>query len=515
MANEFIARKGLISLRSSSFNETLHVQGNIDSPVEALLTASWANSSSYTITSSYSDTSLNGGVGNLTGRYTFSTSTSAGDPGNGQIRYNSTISGSVTAIYISQTTSPGTDASNYFGVLSIGDIIYIQQQNEASIWIKGYVSSSPIDNGAWWTIPFQFEKGGSGGMPDNKKDTILITAVIKEEFGAYSGSFIGNLTGTASYSETASYALQAGSSSYSNTASFAQNFNPSATASYALQSLNSISASYVDTASWSINSTTASYVTLAQTASFVATASWARNSITASFVTLAQTASFVTLAQTASFVTTASWAINSITASFVTLAQTASYVLNSVTASYVLNAVTASYVVSASFATNAETASYVPATAVSNLGAIGAVKTGSFTCTTANTWYELTMERDPETSSYWTHTTNTGQFTCSVSGYYSFYASAFLQKTGGSAAVGGIRVLKDNVQITGSYTSYTFASNNVGQILTTALTNYVASGSNYLLQVAADTNGSIQVATQPVIGTGTYNHSARVVINRV
>ena len=482
MANEFIARKGLISLRSSSFNETLHVQGNIDSPVEALLTASWANSSSYTITSSYSDTSLNGGVGNLTGRYTFSTSTSAGDPGNGQIRYNSTISGSVTAIYISQTTSPGTDASNYFGVLSIGDIIYIQQQNEASIWIKGYVSSSPIDNGAWWTIPFQFEKGGSGGMPDNKKDTILITAVIKEEFGAYSGSFIGNLTGTASYSETASYALQAGSSSYSNTASFAQNFNPSATASYALQSLNSISASYVDTASWSINSTTASYVTLAQTASFVATASWARNSITASFVTLAQTAS---------------------------------YVLNSVTASYVLNAVTASYVVSASFATNAETASYVPATAVSNLGALGAVKTGSFTCTTANTWYELTMERDPETSSYWTHTTNTGQFTCSVSGYYSFYASAFLQKTGGSAAVGGIRVLKDNVQITGSYTSYTFASNNVGQILTTALTNYVASGSNYLLQVAADTNGSIQVATQPVIGTGTYNHSARVVINRV
>lgn len=180
-----------------------------------------------------------------------------------------------------------------------------------------------------------------------------------------------------------------------------------------------------------------------------------------------------------------------------------------------LTASWAKNVLSASYATTAETASYTPATAVSNLGALGAVKTGSFTCTTANTWYDLTLERDPETSSYWTHTANTGQFTCSVSGYYTFYASAFLQKTGGSAAVGGIRVLKDNVQITGSYTSYTFASNNVGQILTTTLTNYVASGSNYLLQVAADTNGSIQVATQPVIGTGTYNHSARVVINRV
>ncbi len=48
--NEFVARKGLISSKSSSFEETLFVSGSIYSPAEAFLTASWAlnaTSSSY------------------------------------------------------------------------------------------------------------------------------------------------------------------------------------------------------------------------------------------------------------------------------------------------------------------------------------------------------------------------------------------------------------------------------------------------------------------------------------
>jgi hypothetical protein len=51
MPSEFIARKGLISHKSSSFDETLFVSGSISSPVEAYLTASWARNAE---TASYS-----------------------------------------------------------------------------------------------------------------------------------------------------------------------------------------------------------------------------------------------------------------------------------------------------------------------------------------------------------------------------------------------------------------------------------------------------------------------------
>lgn len=56
MSNEFVARKGFVSLRSSSFEETVRVSGSIYSPAEAFLTASWAShsiSASFAATASY------------------------------------------------------------------------------------------------------------------------------------------------------------------------------------------------------------------------------------------------------------------------------------------------------------------------------------------------------------------------------------------------------------------------------------------------------------------------------
>jgi hypothetical protein len=61
------------------------------------------------------------------------------------------------------------------------------------------------------------------------------------------------------------------------------------------------------TSSWSSNSVTASFVQTAQTASFVATASWSSNSVTSSFIQTAQTASYVLQAVSASFSSTGSF----------------------------------------------------------------------------------------------------------------------------------------------------------------------------------------------------------------
>lgn len=118
-----------------------------------------------------------------------------------------------------------------------------------------------------------------------------------------------NLALSASYAITASYALNGGGSStpggstnqlqYNNGGAFGgvstaifDGTNLRVTGSFS----GSLVGQLTGTSSWALNAVTSSFVTLAQSASFVTLAQ------TASFVTLAQTASFVTLAQTASFV---------------------------------------------------------------------------------------------------------------------------------------------------------------------------------------------------------------------
>ena len=111
--------------------------------------------------------------------------------------------------------------------------------------------------------------------------------------GSFTGSFGGNLNGTALLATTASYALTSSFGSTSISASFAQ------TASYVK---NAQTASYVE------NAQTASYVVQAISASFATTA---QTSTTASYVLNAVSASFATSASRAvssSFATTASFA---------------------------------------------------------------------------------------------------------------------------------------------------------------------------------------------------------------
>ena len=210
---------------------------------------------------------------------------------------------------------------------------------------------------------------------DNSGNTLAGLYQDGTGFKLLSGSFIGNLIGTASLALTASfvrnaisasYVLNAISASYAATASFAPLYVlTSATSSMlAPYVLNSQTSSFVlnsQTSSFVLNSQTSSFVLNSQTSSFVLnsqTSSFVLNSQTSSFVTNSQTSSFVTNSQTSSFV------LNSQTSSFVTNSQTSSFVTNSqtssmsvATASYVLNAVSASFATTASYILNAVSAS--------------------------------------------------------------------------------------------------------------------------------------------------------------
>lgn len=100
--------------------------------------------------------------------YNFSSSTLAADPGSGFFRFNSTVTGSITEMYISDLDNGGIDRS--------GAILFLDDTpgpDRAKIYLPGpatgfqvslTVTGAITDNGTWLTIPVSFN---SGALPSN------------------------------------------------------------------------------------------------------------------------------------------------------------------------------------------------------------------------------------------------------------------------------------------------------------------------------------------------------------
>jgi hypothetical protein len=98
----------------------------------------------------------------------FKEPTAAADPGDGQFRFNNTIASGITQIYVDNKTNNNIDASNFLNIIDVGDVIYIQQNDDANRAVLFTVSASTIDNTGWFTIPVQYQQGSQ--IP--KKDKI-------------------------------------------------------------------------------------------------------------------------------------------------------------------------------------------------------------------------------------------------------------------------------------------------------------------------------------------------------
>ena len=218
------------------------------------------------------------------------------------------------------------------------------------------------------------------GTIDLKSGPLIISGSTTALNSITAPSFVGPLTGTASWANnavTASYILNAVSSSYAATASFVQN---AITASFALNSPASTFSSSSLSSSYASSSTSASHATNALSASYALTASYVLNAVSASFASTASyvlnavSSSYSTFAQNAFLASTASFtvnafiadfALNSSTASFATSSLSSSFASSSISSSFALNSTSASYAVTSSYTNNtlsasfANTASYV------------------------------------------------------------------------------------------------------------------------------------------------------------
>ena len=85
----------------------------------------------------------------ISGYYRFDTDTTATDPGSGDLKYNSATPASVTSIYVSQTSRPGTDAARLFALLSSGMILLVQQQRIPRSTCK---RPSPVAHRQWRVV---------------------------------------------------------------------------------------------------------------------------------------------------------------------------------------------------------------------------------------------------------------------------------------------------------------------------------------------------------------------------
>jgi len=252
------------------------------------------------------------------------------------------------------------------------------------IEVSGVFAYVPEDPSKWSIVPTNLVQavdylaagsgsggGGGGGTPGGSNGDIQYR-VNGTTFGGVSkirfvggdvfvtGSFLGDVNGTASYATNAGNAL---------TASFVQQ---AVSASFATSAL---------TASYVLNAVSSSFATSALTASYVL------NAVSSSFATNALTASYVLQAVSASYANnalSASYSTNALSASFASTALTASFVQNAVSASYATNALSASYASNADLLDNLNSTDFARL-AVSNAFTANQVVTGSVTSTTGFT----------------------------------------------------------------------------------------------------------------------------------
>ena len=125
------------------------------------------------------------GTGGLQAEWRFSTTTTAADPGSGRFRMNNATPASVTALYLSDFTSPGFDASTILNSLNVGDKFYIQASNDSSQFIL-VTLVTVTDNTGWFTVAVTVDDSGTL-FSNNASCGFLI-------FGSGAGSGGGDVT---------------------------------------------------------------------------------------------------------------------------------------------------------------------------------------------------------------------------------------------------------------------------------------------------------------------------------
>lgn len=106
------------------------------------------------------------GTGLIRGKWTWSTNTAATDPTDGFVKADNATYSSITEVYISQSSLKGFNAAAIIESLQPGDLLVVAEDKDTANFFDGTVTSAPVDNGTWYTIPIAIADTG-GAIPNN------------------------------------------------------------------------------------------------------------------------------------------------------------------------------------------------------------------------------------------------------------------------------------------------------------------------------------------------------------
>lgn len=113
------------------------------------------------------------GGATLNGEWRWNTGTS-GDPGNGSLGIDTAAWATATALRFNKTTNLGVDASGLLlNKVSVGDILYLQQKDDATRWGRYSVKTAGVDNGTYVTIAVTWIKDGTAVPANNRPMTVI------------------------------------------------------------------------------------------------------------------------------------------------------------------------------------------------------------------------------------------------------------------------------------------------------------------------------------------------------
>jgi hypothetical protein len=88
-----------------------------------------------------------------TATFAFDSTTTAGDPGPGELRYDNATPASVTNLYIDDLEENGNDFAWILSNLAVNDIIVIKSIDDPADYMICQVDAATTDNTGYWTVP--------------------------------------------------------------------------------------------------------------------------------------------------------------------------------------------------------------------------------------------------------------------------------------------------------------------------------------------------------------------------
>lgn len=113
-------------------------------------------------------------VGNGYGVWKWSSDLS-GAPAHGRIAANSDVAASITELRISDLGDDDTDYSTVIEAAQSGDVIYVQNKDDASQWLRFVLTAAGVDNTSYWVLAVEFVASGDGVPANNHEVAVQIT----------------------------------------------------------------------------------------------------------------------------------------------------------------------------------------------------------------------------------------------------------------------------------------------------------------------------------------------------